>query len=365
MPLLCTLIIVLFTACFPHKANAENKFKVGMILPLSGDVSDYGVSIQNSISLGIKDHPEKFTNIKFIYDDVQYDTKLAISSLNNMRGLQKIDLAVTWGIPFCKALAPLAERRHIPLIGLCIDPETSKGRSYVMLFMNVTYDFIEKQIAFLNQNNLKKVALLVSDNAYLFEMQRAFQMKITSDFSVTYIDGLPSTEKDFRTHIIKLKQNSYDAVGVFLSIGQAPLFYRQSAQLKFDIPTFGTNLFESHSEIRAGERSMDGAVFTNTKINPDFKEKYKSEFGIDSQLAFGAPAYELAMTIGNLFNHIDEKLTPEQIMEKFHSIGEQRGTASGPWRVIKSNEYGTYVQFPIAVKEIKGMGYRELLDQSR
>jgi hypothetical protein len=38
----------------------------------------------------------------------------------------------------------------------------------------------------------------------------------------------------------------------------------------------------------------------------------------------------------------------------------EKGTASGPWRMITSEEYGTYVQFPLAVKKVEGTGYIEL-----
>jgi hypothetical protein len=59
--LLRTLLFIFSAACFSHQANADTKFKVGMTLPLSGGVSDYGVSIQNSVSLGINENPEKFS----------------------------------------------------------------------------------------------------------------------------------------------------------------------------------------------------------------------------------------------------------------------------------------------------------------
>jgi len=278
-----------------------------------------------------------------------------------MKDTRNIDIAITWGVPFCKALAPLAERRKIPLIGICIDPESSKGRTYVMLFMNVTYEFMEKQVEYLKHKKFKNLALLVSDNAYLSEMKKAFDSKITKDFFVDYMEGIPSTENDFRTHIIKLKKNSYDAIGVFLSLGgQAASFYKQAQQLGFEQPTFATNFLESYSEIKSARGSMTGAVFANTKINASYRDKYKQEFGNESQLAFGGPAYELALTIGELFNSNNVTITPEQIIEKLHTMPEKEGYASGPYRVINSKEYGTYVQFPITIKEVKDDSYREL-----
>jgi uncharacterized membrane protein len=146
--------------------------------------------------------------------------------------------------------------------------------------------------------------------------------------------------------------------------GQIPVFYKQARQMKLESLTFGTNFFESHSEIRAAEGSMDGAVFANTHIKPEFRKRYAEEYGNDSQLAFGAPAYELAMTIGKLFNKQEDTLTSEEIMRKFHSLEENTGIASGPWRVINSKEHGKYVKFPLAIKKISENGYHEITENN-
>jgi hypothetical protein len=51
------------------------------------------------------------------------------------------------------------------------------------------------------------------------------------------------------------------------------------------------------------------------------------------------------------------------ISKIFHILKEKEGIASGPYRLIKSKERGTYVQFPIAVKKVKRLGYEDLEDK--
>jgi hypothetical protein len=100
-------IVVIGIGC-SHESSAQEKFKVGAVLPLTGAAADYGIAIKNCIELARKDNPELFTNIEFIYEDAAYDPKTAVSAYRSLTDGQQVDLTVTWGVSFCKALAPIA-----------------------------------------------------------------------------------------------------------------------------------------------------------------------------------------------------------------------------------------------------------------
>jgi branched-chain amino acid transport system substrate-binding protein len=82
---------------------AQERFKVGAILPLTGAAADYGIAIKNCIELAKKDKPELFTNIDFIFEDAAYDPKTAVSAYRSLTDGQRVDLTLTWGVSFCKA----------------------------------------------------------------------------------------------------------------------------------------------------------------------------------------------------------------------------------------------------------------------
>ena len=86
----------------------------------------------------------------------------------------------------------------------------------------------------------------------------------------------------------------------------------------------------------------------------------ESQLDNESQLAFAAPAYELAMTLGVLFNGERGNLSGDQIVNKFSSVAERQGVAAGPYRYINDSKTGQYFQFPIVVKKIVGNNFEAI-----
>src|SRR5690606_21504882 len=144
------------------------------------------------------------------------------------------------------------ESRKIPLVGICLDPGVTKGKKYVLRFLNTIDEIMLNQAQYLSTLGYKKIGLLVAEHPYLEEATLGFTRNAVVGQTVTIIDRIPKNEMDLRTHIIKLKnsKNNFDAIGIFLFAGQISTFYKQAHSLNFKIPTFGTNFFESISEIK-------------------------------------------------------------------------------------------------------------------
>ena len=328
-----------------------------MILPLSGAAADYGQSIQNSISLAKEDQPEIFTKIKFITEDAQHDVKLAISAFKKLVELDKVDLIYTWGVPFCKGLAPIAEAQKIPLVGQCINQDSTRGRKYVLRFMNYTDEYLLAQVKDLYNKKFERLGIVLADHPYLEEMYEALMRTLVDGQSVKVVDKFLIDNFNFRSTISKVKASNYDAIGVFLYAGQISQFYKQLAEQKLDIPTFGTNFFESLSEINSAGKTMDGAVFANNLARAEYIERYQDKYNSVSQIGFGALGYEFAVLTGKLFNNTPNKLSADQIVAKYTSSGVQGGTAAGPYEFKNIEEAGQYAYFPIAIKRIEAQKF--------
>lgn len=101
-------------------------------------------------------------------------------------------------------------------------------------------------------------------------MFNALERSLYPGQSATLVDRVTATETNFRSHIPKLKANKFDAVGSFLMMGQIAQFAKQAREQHLDLPVFGNNAFESMNEIKAAEGAMEGSVFANTEIKPEF-----------------------------------------------------------------------------------------------
>jgi ABC-type branched-subunit amino acid transport system substrate-binding protein len=200
-------------------------FKIGFVLPLTGVAADYGLAIRNSVELAKRDRPELFGNINFFFEDVSYDPRVAVTGFNRLTSTEKVDLAVTWGVSFCKALAPIAESRKQPLVGICLDPKVAQGKRYVLRFKNPITDIMRVQAEDLERREARKIGILLSEHPYLEEAYQALELKLQPRQTLEVIERFPNSEMDFRTRIARLeKEKKYDSIGVFLFAGQISTF---------------------------------------------------------------------------------------------------------------------------------------------
>lgn len=341
-------------------AWAQTNFRIGAVLPLTGTAADYGVAIKNGIELARRDRPDLFSNLGFVFEDAAFDPKVAVAGFKRLFEQERVSLALTWGVAFCKALAPIAEANKIPLVGICLDPSVAVNRRYVLRFKNTIDEVMGVQAKFLHNQGLKRIGLILAEHPYLEEAKEALIRGLNVGQTVEILDELPSQEMDLRSFILKIsrRKNEFDVLGVFLYPGQIASFYKQSKELGFKMLSFGTDFFESLSEIKASNGLMEGVPFASIEIRDSFIQRYKSLFHNESQIAFGAPAYEFALTIGELFNSLKhQRLSADEIVRKFSEVSPTEGVAAGPYRYVNSPSAGQYFQFPIVIKKIVGEGF--------
>lgn len=356
---LSVLLFVLFVVAPVHGEDAKGSvLKVGGILPLSGPTADYGQAILNAISLAQRDHPDLFKKVAFRYEDAQYDAKKAVSAFQKLSQSDHVDLIFTWGVSFCKALAPIAERDRVPAVGECIDPSSSRGKRFFLRFMNNSDQFLALTAKFLNSRGTKRIGIVLTESAYLEEMFEGLKRNLAPGQSVEIVQRYQAEQMDLRDSIARVRRDTYDAVGVFLSAGQISTFYRELRAQHLSPLTFGTNYFESLSEVTAAQGAMDGAFLVNVDINPAFEARYRKEFNSVSQLAFAAPAYEFALTVAQIANAGVRVPAAEDLILAFRNRAEEAGTASGPFSFQSTAEAGGFFEFPLTVKVVCGEKFK-------
>ncbi|MEZ4754069.1 MAG: ABC transporter substrate-binding protein [Bdellovibrionota bacterium] len=344
-----TLIVVVSSNSF---VSAEtSKFKVGVVIPLSGPIAEYGIAARNGIEIAQTEHPELFKNIEFIFEDNQWNAKLAVTTFNKLRSNDKVSLIYNWGNPTTEAVAPLAERYKIPLLGMSADSSVAIGKEFVTLTTNPTMAFAEKLADYLKRKNYKKLGVVLAENSYVSGIYKDLKTQLDSDQNIEIIDNYNLSETDFRSTVTKLRYRKYDALGVFLITGQVSEFYKQLADQNVKVPTFGTDFFENSTEIRMARGGMEGAVYTHLGVNDDFKAEYIKRFGNDLQLAYAGNSHDIVLMIGKLFNS-GKNQSASQIMDKIRTAEEFQG-ACGNFIFKNTKDAGPYISFPIYTKLIK------------
>lgn len=333
--------------------------RVGAVLPLTGVTADYGETIKNAIMMAQDDSVVLREKVKFIFEDAGYDPKQAVSAFKKLVQVDRVDLVYVWGVAFCKALAPLAESARVPMIGQCIDPDVARDRRYVLRFMNYTDQYLRATAQFLAAKGARKLAVVITDNPYLEEMLAALERNLEPGQTVSVLQRYQSNEMDLRSVVSRLRGGEFDAIGIFLSSGQIAAFHRQLAEQSVDILKFGTNYYESLSEVSAAGGAMNGSVFANNAVQPEFVERYRKRYGEVTQIGFGALAFEFAATLGRLLEHSSTAFeSGAAVLNAIERMPVARGTAAGPYHFENDPAVGRYIHFPIVMKEIHGHEFR-------
>jgi len=125
------ILAISFLFFVPALSAQTKKFDVGVLVPLSGPVAEYGVAIKNGIQMATSKNPNHFLNCNFIFEDTEYKSSTTISAFKKVVEVNQVSLVYVFGGPMGEVLAPIAESKKLPLLTDTIDPKVSIGRKYV------------------------------------------------------------------------------------------------------------------------------------------------------------------------------------------------------------------------------------------
>lgn len=333
-------------------APSSAPIRVGVISPLTGALAEYGVATRNGIDLARNNHPELFEGLQFVYEDSAYDPKTSLAAFNKLRSIDKVNVVVDWGAQTSQAIAPVAETSRFPFISVSIEPAVSTGREYVVRFHSDANQYARTIVSFLEARKLKKIALFKAEIVYFNKILEGLRNQLPPSISIDVLSELSPGETDFKTSLSKLKAGSYDAVGVFLLSGQIAQFYKQMHQLSITLPTFGTDFFDSPSEIASSNGLMNGAVFPVYGSTDAFRDNYRARFKNSSQLPYAALAYDLAMHLARSFSSVDANASGEKLIQAFTGLSRAQGI-TGQYEFEHSPQNGKSFKFPFVLKEIR------------
>lgn len=107
--LLLILLLLLPVASFAEPTR-DFPLRVGLVLPLTGVLAEYGQAFQNGVNLALSDSSEVAKNCTFISEDSKYDSKTAVAAFHKLTS-SNLSVVYNWGGPTSEALAPLADQK--------------------------------------------------------------------------------------------------------------------------------------------------------------------------------------------------------------------------------------------------------------
>src|ERR1700751_3333437 len=289
--LLCAVAI---SALAFTPARAEDAFKIGLILPMTGGQASTGKQIDNAIKLYMKQQGDTVAGKKIeviLKDDggLPDKTKTAAQELivND-----KVNFIAGFGVtPAALAAAPLATQAKIPEVVMAAGTSIITEKSPYIVRTSFTLPQSSTIIGdWAVKNGIKKVATLTSDYAPGNDALNFFKEHFAAGGGEIVEEvKVPLANPDFAPFLQRMKDAKPDAVFVFVPAGQGGNFMKQYAERGLDkagIKVIGPGDVMDDDLLNGMGDAALGAVTAHiysaahpSQTNKDFVAAYKKEFG--------------------------------------------------------------------------------------
>ncbi len=352
-------ILTLSTAPAEQGPGLQEQYKVGVILPLTGNSANAGAAMQRAIELAFELLPPAARErIKPVYEDDQMLPARSVSAFQKLLADDKIDAAIVFGSGAGMALGPAADERGIIVIALAASSKkVCAGRQYVFNHWMPLESQARKMVNEIARRNYGKIALVshvqegieAIESAFI-EALRAGQME---DRLVLKESFAPDTT-DYRSFISRAKANGVDGVCVMMMPGGSGVFARQARELGLRAEAFGVEAFENDEEVKAARGALEGSWYVNTD-DPGgwFVDRYREKFGGHPGLAT-ANAFDSVNLLAQAL--MKEGHDNEKIARHLRTLENYPG-ACGTYSATGDNRF----TLPVAVKAIRQGRFEKLV----
>ena len=258
--------------------------KIGVILPLTGDVATYGQSVKKGLDIAFGNTDS--TGFKPIYEDSRADKKTAINALEKLF-FEQINFfigdatsSVTYEIgPRIQAkngllIVPIATGDGIKEIGeniFMISPRNEKQTGKIARFIKEQFPG-------------KKLGCFFKQNDYGVNIANTFFSLFDDDvYSQAYQDG----QSDFKRSLLKFQAERIGVVFLPGNYGETATILRQAKEINYRAIFIGTDGAYSPDLIELAGEASEGFLLAmmpvdyESKVYKDFKrlfsQKYNSE----------------------------------------------------------------------------------------
>ena len=232
------LAAAIFAAALPALAQ-DNTFKIGLILPMTGQQASTGRQIEAAARLYMAQNGDTVAGKK-IQLIVKDDTSLPDTTRRLAQELvvnDKVNVLAGFGItPSALATAPIATQSKTPLVVMAAATSSITEASPYIIRTSFTLPQVSVALAdWAPKNGIKKVVTLVSDYGPGIDAEKFFKERLTfNGGQVTEALRVPMRNPDFAPFLQKVRDLKPDAMFVFVPSGAGAAVMKQFLERGMD-----------------------------------------------------------------------------------------------------------------------------------
>ncbi len=220
-------------------AAQDNKFKIGLIIPLTGPQSTTGIQIEAAARLYMAQHGDTVAGkkIELIVRDDAATPDVTKRIAQELVVKDKINVMAGFGVtPAALAAAPIATQSKTPLVVMAAATSSITQASPYIIRTSFTIPQAAVSMAdWAPKNGIKKVVTLVSDYGPGFDAEKFFKDRLAfNGGEVVESMRVPLRNPDFAPFLQKVRETKPDALFVFVPSGAGAAVMKQFLERGLD-----------------------------------------------------------------------------------------------------------------------------------
>ncbi|MEI7683318.1 MAG: penicillin-binding protein activator [Candidatus Saccharibacteria bacterium] len=263
--------------------------KLGVILPLSGDLAFIGESIQHGAELANGEVKDTKYTYQLVFEDDELNPTKSVTALNKLVDFDKVSGVMSFSGTVGQALAPIAEKTKVPHFAISSDPKAAVGAYNYINFVSPESE-AETMVKALTRKGIKTVATLSqSGNAGGESLVAAVEKGLKAKSIANTKQEFTAGDTDFRTVIQKLRNTNPDIYFIMAVSPEIELITKQLREAGIDTPITSIEGFSQSTqlELYEGQWFVDPADPTG-----DYLKKMKAKYNEDNPSPYGANIYD-------------------------------------------------------------------------
>lgn len=283
----------------------DGSVKIGLISSITGLVANgdnLGQGFANGATLAKEEFEKRNENFKvsMIIEDDGYDSRRGLSAYQKLVSIDNVDSLINLSSPTIDVIKTSVHEKGFPVLQLGAESEITADNIFQM-YPDQTSVGMLGDVA--NNDGVKTVTVVM-------EQVKAYE-KFISDFQksfsgTTTILRIPTSEKDYSSTALKIKQLNSDAVLVFTSSAVGSKVLAKVQDIGYRIPRIYFDLglqlgLQEYKNLLGSTTPIlenSQALFSLTKDAPSFSAAYKARFNADPSVlsAYGYDAFNIMVS---------------------------------------------------------------------
>ncbi len=251
--------------------STKDPIKLGVIAPLSGGGTSYGIGIKQGAEMAVDEINQaggiKGRQIKLTVVDDASDPAQSVTAMQRLVEQEKVDVIVGgWGSSQVLAHQGTVEKAGVPyiIVGATNPKITREGNKWSFRVIQTdAIQAVEIANAAVNKLNLKKIAVIFDSNDYGTGNKDVFVKRLQElGMQPVAQESYKTNDKDFTAQLSKIKEANPDGLAVFGTIPAAPSIMTQARNLGITARFLGTGGLANEQLMGLGGKAVEGTVLT-------------------------------------------------------------------------------------------------------